>query len=77
MSTAPIKPPISAWELLDGIPNLHVMIFHIIEPKSAAISTCSSTWEADLTISDPMVFATPVLYMAPKKLSTAAMIIAC
>ena len=75
--TAPITPPIRACELLEGIANFQVIIFHTIAPKSAAIRTCSSTCDADLTISDPIVFATPVLYIAPKKLRTAAMIIAC
>ena len=66
----------SACDELEGTANHQVRMFQMIEPASAAISTCSSTICAELTISAPMVLATPVLYMAPIKFSPAAIIMA-
>ena len=33
---APSRPPMSAWELLDGIPRYHVSRFHTMAPSRAA-----------------------------------------
>src|SRR3984893_8826358 len=38
----PTRPPIKACELLDGIPNPHVIRFHTIAPINAAKITCAS-----------------------------------
>ena len=75
-STAPITPPTKACEELLGSATHQVRMFQITAPASAAMRTCSFTWLADCTMSAPMVLATPVLYMAPRKLSTAAIKIA-
>ena len=71
-----MTPPISACEELDGTANHHVTRFHMTAPASAAIKIRSSTKLASFTISAPMVFATPVEYIAPKKFKQAAIIIA-
>ncbi|MPM45143.1 hypothetical protein SDC9_91829 [bioreactor metagenome] len=76
ITTAPSTPPISACDELLGIPNHQVRRFQNIAPIMAAIIIYSFTIWADLTKSPPMVLATPVLYIAPKKLSPAAIQIA-
>src|SRR5207245_11005800 len=38
---APQRPPIKAWVELLGNPRYHVMRFHAIAPRSAAITTTS------------------------------------
>lgn len=43
---------------------------------SAEISTTESTMDGDMTISPPMVFATPVEIMAPAKFRNADMMMA-
>ena len=40
---APTRPPISACELLDGIPPHQVMRFHAMAPTSAAVNGASRT----------------------------------
>ena len=40
---APTRPPISAWELLDGMPRSHVTTFHTMAPNSAAKITPAVT----------------------------------
>ena len=55
--TAPTMPPISACELLDGMPNHHVTRFHAIAPTSAPKITCWST-NAGSTMPLPTVAAT-------------------
>ena len=61
---------------LDGIPNFQVKRFQKMAPISAAIITFSSTRLGELTISPPIVFATPVETIAPRKFRTAAIAIA-
>ena len=73
---APIKPPISACDELEGIPNHHVNKFHVIAPINAAIIVFSSIKSAELTMPPPIVFATPVETIAPIKFMLAAKIIA-
>ena len=76
IKTAPINPPTNACDELDGIPNHHVSKFQIIAPISAAMMIFSLMRLAELTISPPIVFATPVETIAPKKFKPAAIIIA-
>ena len=76
IKTAPIKPPISACDELDGKPIRHVSKFQKIAPIKAAIIIFSSTILAELTISPPIVLATPVETIAPKKFKHAAIIVA-
>lgn len=76
IKTAPISPPTSACDELEGIPSHHVSKFQIIAPISADMMIFSSTTLAELTISPPIVFATPVDTIAPRKFSIAAIIIA-
>ena len=55
--TAPMNPPISAWEELLGKPRYQVSRFQTMAPVSAARRTVSlMAWAA--TISSPMVLAT-------------------
>ena len=70
-ATAPTRPPIKACEELLGIPYHQVSKFQIIAAIKAASITLAFTIEADLTISPPIVLATPVLRSAPQKFSTA------
>ena len=65
--TAPINPPTSACEELEGIPSFQVR---------AAIIIFSLTKSGELTISPPIVLATPVEIIAPRKFKTAAIAIA-
>ena len=76
IKTAPIIPPTSACDELEGMPSHHVSKFQTIAPKSAAIIIFSSTILALLTMSPPIVLATPVENIAPKKFRPAAIIIA-
>src|SRR3954471_18187215 len=74
---APTSPPISACELLEGMPSAQVMMFQAMAPVSAANTTRGSTISA-ATIPVPTVCAT----CAPKirnatKLKKAAHITAC
>ena len=59
---APTRPPISACELLDGIPRSQVSTFHTIAPISAAKTTAGSTISAAM-MPVPTVSAT----CSPKK----------
>ena len=76
INTAPISPPISACDELDGKPNHHVSKFHVIAPISAAIMIFSSIKFGEETMPAPIVFATPVETIAPKKFKPAAIITA-
>lgn len=70
-TTAPASPPMSACELLDGMPNHHVMMFHVEAPMSAASTTACVTSPASAN-PDAMVLATAVPVTAPAKFSTPA-----
>src|SRR5919204_6760109 len=70
-SAAPTRPPISAWEELDGSPRHQVTRFQAIAPTSAA-STVSSFARPVSMIPLPTVFATAVVTKAPARLATAA-----
>ena len=74
--TAPINPPTSACEELEGIPSFQVKMFQKIAPRRAAIIIFSLTKSGELTISPPIVLATPVEIIAPRKFKTAAIAIA-
>ena len=54
---APIKPPIKACELDDGIPPHHVTRFHVMAPMSAPKMTRQSTTSAEMR-PVPIVWAT-------------------
>ena len=56
-SPPPTNPPISAWELLDGIPNPQVIRFQTIAPTSAAKITCASITLGSM-MPMPIVWAT-------------------
>ena len=71
ISTAPIRPPNSACEELDGSPSSQVTRFHRIAPTSPAKIIVGVT-TASLTIPPEMVLATSVDRNAPATLSTAA-----
>ena len=45
---APISPPKSAWEELDGSPARHVIRFQAIAPKSAASRVCCVTRDVSM-----------------------------
>src|ERR687886_659647 len=70
-SAAPINPPISACDELDGSPSHHVSRFHAIAPSSAA-STVFSVASPVSMIPFPTVFATAVVTNAPARFATAA-----
>ena len=53
----PSRPPISACELLDGIPSAQVIRFQAMAPTSAAKITCGSITLGS-TMPVPMVLAT-------------------
>ena len=74
--TAPMIPPIKAWDEELGIPQYQVKRFHVMAPIRAAEIIPLSIRDGDITISPPIVFATPVLTIAPKKLRAAVIIIA-
>src|SRR3954463_5157540 len=69
-NAAPISPPISACDELDGRPRHHVATFHAIAPTSPANTTVVVIAPAS-TIPDPTVAATFSEMNAPAKLSTA------
>ena len=56
---APMRPPKSAWDELDGIPKYHVAKFQITAPTSAEKTTGNVT-RSVLTRPSPTVLATPV-----------------
>ena len=58
-------------------PIIHLGATSCYVTDNADIITISSTIFAPLTMSPPIVFATPVLIIAPKKFKPAAIIIAC
>src|ERR671930_2438049 len=70
-SAAPIRPPISACDELDGRPSHQVRRFQAIAPRSAA-STVRSVARLVSMIPCPTVFATAVVTNAPARLATAA-----
>src|SRR5665647_2194290 len=76
-TTAPMIPPTRACEELLGMAYHQVSRFQMMAPISADVITCWSTMEADLTISPPMVLATPVLNNAPAKFKAEAIQSAC
>ena len=61
---APSKPPIRAWEELDGNPKSHVSKFQITAESKAQKITVNVIMSA-LTIPEPIVFATCVPVKAP------------
>src|SRR3954452_23612504 len=69
-NAAPINPPISAWDELDGNPAHHVARFQAIAPTSPANTTVVVTAPAS-TIPDPTVAATFSEMNAPAKFRTA------
>src|SRR5512132_2752579 len=71
-SAAPMRPPISACDELDGSPNHHVMRFQTIAPMTAA-STVVSVASPVSMIPSPTVLATAVVTNAPARFATAAM----
>lgn len=73
--TAPINPPIKAWDELLGIPKYQVKRFQKMAPIIAATITRGTTSRED-TILFPIVAATAVPLNAPKKLKVEAMPIA-
>lgn len=75
-STAPTRPPTSAWDELEGMPIFQVRRFQNIAPIRAAMMIFSLTKSGELTISPPIVFATPVETIAPRKFKIAAIAMA-
>jgi len=71
--TEPIKPPINAWEELDGIPNILVKIFHAMALTNAEMMAIILRY-SDATISCPMVFATATPKMKGPENSAMAVI---
>src|SRR3954466_1002319 len=69
-NAAPISPPISACDELDGRPSHHVAMFHAIAPTSPANTTVVVIAPAS-TIPDPTVAATFSEMNAPAKVNTA------
>ena len=69
---APMRPPKSAWEELDGRPKYQVTKFHTMAPTSAA-STSSRVTSSVSTRPSPTVLATLVETRAPTRLRPAAM----
>src|SRR5215207_4754672 len=71
-TAAPAYPPINACEELDGMPNAHVMMFHVMAPSRPAKMTFGFTTLCSI-IPPPIALATasdPV--RAAAKLNTAA-----
>ena len=56
---APMRPPKSACDELDGMPKYHVVRFHAMAPTSAERTTGNVTTPV-LTRPSPTVLATPV-----------------
>ena len=69
-------PPIKAWEEELGIPYHQVKRFQKIAPTRAATIISPLIISGAVTISPPIVLATPVLTIAPKKFNVAAIITA-
>src|SRR3954452_11649917 len=69
-NAAPISPPISACDELDGRPAHHVAMFHAIAPTRPANTTVVVIAPAS-TMPDPTVAATFSEMNAPAKFSTA------
>src|SRR4051812_29542717 len=69
-NAAPMRPPISACDELDGRPTHHVARFHAIAPTRPAKTTVVVT-AAGSTIPEPTVAATFSEMNAPAKFSTA------
>ena len=69
--TAPIRPPISAWDELEGMPKYQVMRFQETAPISAASTTSWDTTPVS-TMPLPSVAATSVEMSAPTTFATAA-----
>ncbi len=57
INAAPTKPPIRAWDELEGMPNHQVIMFQMIAESKAAIAVGTVT-ASSLTTSVPMVVAT-------------------
>ncbi len=72
MTAAPMRPPKSAWEELDGSPSSQVSRFHRMAPTSAAKIT-SVRMPSSLMIPPEIVLATSTDRNAPTRLSTADM----
>ncbi len=75
-SAAPHRPPMSAWLRELGSPSHHVSRPHRIAESSAASRVVMVTNRVS-TSPLPMVAATAVPMLAPMRLKTAAMMIAC
>ena len=77
MTAAPISPPTSAWDELEGRPNHKVKRFHTIAAMSAAITT--EIWISSLfNKSLPMVVATATPKRnGPMNSAMAAIVSAC
>src|SRR3954464_3099267 len=69
-NAAPMSPPISACDELDGRPSPHVAMFHAIAPTRPANTTVVVIAPAS-TIPEPTVAATFSEMKAPAKFSTA------
>lgn len=72
ISVAPMSPPKSAWEELDGRPSSQVSRFQRMAPTSAAKIT-SVVMPCSLMIPPEIVLATSTDRNAPTRLSTADM----
>ena len=70
-SAAPMSPPMSACEELDGRPSHHVIRFQVIAPTSAARTVLSVARPVSM-IPFPTVDATAVVTNAPARLASAA-----
>src|SRR5919199_1852990 len=70
-SAAPISPPISACDELEGRPNHHVSRFQAMAPITAASTVCSVASPVSM-IPFPPVFAPAVVTKAPARFATAA-----
>ena len=68
---APIMPPIRACDELEGMPTHQVRRFQMIAPTRPAMMIISLTKVGEMTMSPPIVLATPVEIMAPRKLRIA------
>ena len=71
-SAAPIRPPISACDELDGSPSHHVTRFQAIAPMSAASTRLLGRRGSVSMIPWPTVFATAVVTNAPARFATGA-----
>jgi hypothetical protein len=74
-SVAPMRPPNSAWDELDGRPSSHVSKFHRIAPTSPAKIT-TGPMRVSSTIPLEMVFATSTERNAPTRFSRPAIVTA-